>query len=110
MSVTDKILDFAETYGKYENLPPEVIHEVKMLLIDLPDGVEGKGIARAVAHSRLVGGERLIAYYLEGVVVLHLFVLGCDNHAPAEFLLNHAGVIHDCIGNAVNVRRKRVIE
>ena len=61
MSVTNKILDFAEKYGKYENLPEEVIHEIKMTLLDgignaLAGIASDKGkIGIAMAHE--LGGK-----------------------------------------------------
>lgn len=61
MSVTDRILDFAEKYSKYENLPENVIHEIKMTLLDgignaLAGIASDKGkIGVAMAHE--LGGR-----------------------------------------------------
>ena len=62
MGVTEKILDFAEMYGKYENLPEPVIHEIKMVLLDgignaLAGIASDKGkIGVAMAHE--LGGKK----------------------------------------------------
>ena len=61
MNVTDTILDFAFKYKAYENLPPEVVHEVKRTLLDGIGNAFG-GIASdkgkiGIQMARLQGGR-----------------------------------------------------
>ena len=82
MSVTDKILDFAETYGNYENLPPEVIHEVKMLLLD---GI-GNALAGIASDKGKIGVE--MAHQIGGNPVSSVIGTGGKVSAPIAAFAN----------------------
>ncbi|MBQ6369028.1 MAG: MmgE/PrpD family protein [Parasporobacterium sp.] len=82
MSVTDKILDFAETYGKYENLPPEVVHEVKMLLLD---GI-GNALAGIASDKGKIGVE--MAHQIGGNPVSSVIGTGGKVSAPMAAFAN----------------------
>ena len=82
MSVTDKILDFAEKYGNYENLPEEVIHEVKMLLLD---GI-GNALAGISSDKGKIGVE--MAHQIGGNPVSSVIGTGGKVSAPIAAFAN----------------------
>ena len=82
MSVTDRILDFAEKYGDYDNLPEEVIHEVKMLLLD---GI-GNALAGIASDKGKIGVE--MARQMGGNPVSTVIGTGGKVSAPTAAFAN----------------------
>ena len=82
MSVTDKILDFAEKYGNYDNVPDDVIHEVKMLLLD---GL-GNALAGIASDKGKIGVE--MAHQLGGNPVSSVIGTGGKVSAPVAAFAN----------------------
>lgn len=62
MKVTEPILDFVEKYRDYDNIPPEVIHEVKRALLDgLGNALGGLASDKGkigVEMARMLGGPQ----------------------------------------------------
>ena len=82
MSVTDKFLDFAETYGQFENLPESVIHEVKMTLLD---GI-GNALAGIASDKGKIGVA--MAHELGGRPESTIIGSGGKVNAPAAAFAN----------------------
>lgn len=82
MKVTDAYLDFAEKYGEFANLPPEVVHEVKMTLLD---GI-GNALGGIASDKGKIG--IMLAHELGGAEQSTLIGVGGKVSAPAAAFAN----------------------
>ena len=82
MSVTNSILDFAEKYGNYEHLSEEVVHELKMLLLD---GI-GNALAGIASDKGKIGVE--MAHQMGGNPVSSIIGTGGKVSAPTAAFAN----------------------
>ena len=85
------------------------VEQIYLLLLQLPQGLRGKGIARQIAEQP-PGIHAWIAGHREGkATVVGVRVLRRHHDGPVSQLCQLPGIVDNSIGHAVDQRREGII-